>query len=131
MEEGMKNRLFIALAILTLIFFILTVSSCLNGRRQRLGRDKEMALRMDLEEKISKVTGQNARLEEKAKELERLTEEEKKAQEATKKTLSQEQLVNKSMREELEKITKLKETLERDLKEALVNCPKKTSTTAR
>jgi hypothetical protein len=36
-------------------------------------------------------------------------------------------MINESMKKELEKITKLKETLENDLKEALVNVPKKTS----
>ena len=40
--------------------------------------------------------------------------------EATKKSLVQEQLISSSLKTELEKISKLKEALEEDLKEALV-----------
>jgi len=125
MEEVMKNKLILALIILTLIFFISSVSSCFSNRRQKVDRDREVALRMDLEEKLSKSVGEKTKLENRVKELERLMEENNKAHEVTKSALSQEQLINKSLRDELEKITKLKEALEEDLKEALVTSPRK------
>lgn len=121
MEEGLKNRLILALTILTIIFFIFSINSCFDSRRQKVAKDKEMALRMDLEEKLSKFTQEKAKLEDKIKAQEKAIEEEKKAHEETKSALSQEELINKALREELEKITKLKETLEEDLKEALVS----------
>src|SRR3989338_4310667 len=107
MEEAIKNRVILILAILTAIFFIGTVGSCSNVGRLKIYRDKEMAQRLEAEEKL------NAAIQELA--------EEKVAHQASKKALLQEQLVNQSLKEELQKLTKLKEALEEDLKEALVS----------
>ncbi|MDP2831088.1 MAG: hypothetical protein Q8O02_02415, partial [Candidatus Omnitrophota bacterium] len=49
------------------------------------------------------------------------SEELKAALEAIKKALLQDQLVNMSLKEELQKVTKLKEKLEEDLRQALGN----------
>lgn len=119
MEESIKNRIILILAISTTIFFIGTIGSCSNVNRQRAARDKEMAARLDLEEKIGKFMQEKTGAEEKLKNLEQELQTEKVAHEATQKALTQEQLVNQSLKEELDKITKLKETLEEDLKEAL------------
>ncbi len=120
MEEGFKNRIILILAILTVIFFIGTFGSCNSARRNRVARDREMATRLDLEERMSKFTQDRATIEEKLKSLTQELDEEKAAGEATKKALLQEQLVNQSLKEELQKVTKLKEALEEDLKDALV-----------
>lgn len=125
MEGAVKNRVILILAVLTVIFFILSINSCLNSRRQRVAKDKEIGLRMDLEEKINKFAQEKSKSEDKIKTAQQALEEEKQTHETTKKMLSQEQLVNKTLREELERVTKLKETLEEDLKEALVNKPSK------
>ena len=113
-EEVLKNRVILILVILTVIFFIATVGSCSNVHRYRVARDKEMATRLDLEEKMNKF------MQDKVNSLTQGLEEEKAADQATKKALLQEQLVNQSLKEELQKVVKLKETLEEDLKEALV-----------
>ncbi|MFA5145421.1 MAG: hypothetical protein WC723_05405 [Candidatus Omnitrophota bacterium] len=113
MDETIKNRIILILAILTAIFFIATVNSCTNASRQKYARDKEMSTRLDLEEKMGKFTQEKTALE-------AALAEEKAAHQATKKALVQEQLVNQSVKEELHKVTKLKEALEEDLKEALV-----------
>jgi len=126
MEEGIKNRAILILAILTLIFFIGAVGSCSNTGRLRSGRDKEMATRLDLEEKLSKFTQEKAAAEEKLNSLTQELEAEKTAHQTTKKALLQEELVNQSLKEELQKITKLKEALEENLKEALVTDKTKT-----
>lgn len=120
MEEGLKNRVILILSILTLIFFIGTVGSCGNASRLKSSRDKEMATRLDLEEKMSKFAQEKAGIEENLKSANQGLEEEKAAHQATKKALLQEQLVNQSLKEELQKVVKLKEALEEDLKEALV-----------
>jgi hypothetical protein len=119
MEENLKNRIILILAILSTIFFVGNVSSCTNARRQKSARDKEMVARLDLEEKMNKFTQENQDMETKLNNLLRELEEEKAAHQATKKALVQEQLVNQSLKEELGKIVKLKEALEEDLKEAL------------
>jgi len=88
-------------------------------------RDKEMATRLDLEEKMSKYNQDKARVEEKMKSAVSVLEEEKTAHQATKKTLLQEQLVNQSLKEEILKVTKLKEAMEDDLKKCLAGSGKK------
>lgn len=120
MEESFKNRIIIIFAILTVIFFIGAVSSCSDAKRQKLARDREMATRLDLEEKMSKFGQEKAAIEKNVEALsEKLTEEEAE-HEITKKALLDEQLVNESLQKEVLKVTKLKEKLEEDLKEALV-----------
>lgn len=121
MEENIKDKIIVVLAILTAIFFVGTIGSCSNANRQRTAFGKEMSTRLDLEEKISKFAQEKTVLEEKIKEKEKELAEERAVQEATKKALVQEQLVNQGLKEELQKVTKLKEALEEDLKEALVN----------
>lgn len=120
MEESLKNRVILILGVLTVIFFLGTVSSCSTASRQKRARDKEMATRLDLEEKMSKFNQEKQALEAKAASLTKELEEEKASHQATKKSLAQEQMVEQSLKEELQKVTKLKETLEEDLKEALI-----------
>ena len=121
MEEALRNRIVVILAILTGLFFLGTIKSCATSSRLKAARDKEMAQRLDLEEKTSKIFQDKAALEEKIKAQDKELQEEKASHQATTKALVQEQLVNQSLKEELTKVTKLKETLEADLKEALVS----------
>ncbi|MDD2689773.1 MAG: hypothetical protein PHT41_06465 [Candidatus Omnitrophica bacterium] len=120
MEENIKNRVILILGVLTILFFIVTINSCNNAYRQKTARDKEMATRLDLEERMNKFSQEKNSIVEKLKTAESALEEEKAAAEATKKALVQEQLINQSLKEELQKVTKLKDALEEDLKEALV-----------
>ncbi|MDD5254932.1 MAG: hypothetical protein PHR11_02625 [Candidatus Omnitrophica bacterium] len=121
MEENIiKNRIIIALGIVILMLLISNVSSCGSAYRSKAARDKEMATRMDLEEKMSAFTQQKSAADDKAAQLNKTLEDEKAAHQATRNALTQEKLVNQSLKEELEKIIKLKEALEEDLKEALV-----------
>lgn len=121
MNEVLKNRIVIILAILSVVFFFGTLSSCNSAIRQKAARDKEMAARLALEERTSKYAQEKSALEEKAKAKESQVQELKVDLETVKKALVQDQLVNMSLKEELQKITKLKETLEEELKRVLVN----------
>lgn len=113
MEEGLKSRIILILAIFCLILIIGNISSCSEAMRQRAARDKEMFSRLDTEERASKYTNEKAALE-------KQIEEDKAAIEALKKEAAQEQLANQSLKEEIQKVTQLKAALEEDLKEALV-----------
>lgn len=124
MEDSLKDRLIIILAILSAIFFLGTLKSCDSARRERLARDKEMARRMELEEKASGFAQDKTVVDNELKNVTSALEEEKAAHQATKKALLQEQLVNQSLKEELQKLIKLKEALEEDLKDALVESRK-------
>jgi len=110
MDEALKNRILIILAVLSCIFFFGTLSSCNSAMRQKASRDKEMAARLALEEKMSKFSQEKSVLEEKVKAKEKEAQDLTETLEATKKALVQDQLVNASLKEELQKETKLKET---------------------
>ncbi|MDD4953581.1 MAG: hypothetical protein PHG40_01595 [Candidatus Omnitrophica bacterium] len=118
MGDKIKNQLILLLAALTLVFLIMAVGSCNNLGRLKGDRDKEMASRIDLEEKINKFSQDKARQEEELKKTKEGLEAELAGHQATKKALAQEQLVNQSLKEELAKAIKLKETLEGELKAA-------------
>lgn len=116
MEEAIKNRVILILAVLTAIFFAGTVRSCTAERKLKsvsLELDKEKAAGWDVEQKMNEFKKEKSMLE---KEL----EEAKEAYESNKKALFQEQLINESLKEELQKATKLKDALEESLKEALI-----------
>jgi len=113
MEEAIRNRIILILSLLTAILFVATIGSCGTARRQRLARDKEMAIRLDFEEKVGALEKQVASLNQ---ELQLV----KTAADTSGKSLAQEQLASQALKEELQKVTKLKETLEDDLKDALV-----------
>ncbi len=115
----MKNRIILILAILNVIFFVSTLKSCSNTFLQKASRDREMGLRLDLEEKVNKISQEKTILQESLRTRESELEEEKIGGQAIKKALVQEQLVNQSLKDEIQKISKLRETLEEDLKEAL------------
>lgn len=121
MDEALKNRILIILAILTIVFFFGTLSSCNNAIRQKVARDKEMVARLALEEKTSKYVQEKSVLEEKAKAKENQVQELEVSLDTAKKALVQDQLVSQSLKEELQKVTKLKEALEEELRQALVN----------
>lgn len=121
MEESLKNRFILILAILVIIFFVGTIRSCDTEKRLKtalIELDKEKAISWDTEQKINGLKEEKAALENK---LEEVTA----AQEVAKKALLQEQLVNQSLKEELDKVGKLKDKLEEDLKEALVKAGSK------
>lgn len=117
MEENIKDRLIIILAILAVIFFVGSLRSCGTAKKLKttlIELNKEKSMSWDAQQQINELKKGSASIQ---KEL----EDTKAEIETTKKVLLQEQLVSQSLKEELEKVTKLKETLEDDLKEALVN----------
>lgn len=114
----MKNRIVIILAIISAIFFFSTLKSCTSALNQKSARDKEMAARLALEEKINNFSQERLTVEEKVKAKEKEVQDIKAALESTKAALVQSQLINQSLKEELQKVTKLKEILENSLREA-------------
>jgi septal ring factor EnvC (AmiA/AmiB activator) len=119
-EENLKGRLILILGISNAIFILLFFGSCNNGNKFKTARDKEMNIRLEAEQKLDEFTKQKTVLEEKISKVQQDLEQERAEMQSTKKTLAQEQMVSNSLKAELEKINRLKETLEEDLKEALV-----------
>ncbi len=121
MEKNMLSKVIVPLAVVALVCFVVSVSSCNNARVQKNARDKEMATRMEVEEKLNKYLQEGTDLSEKLKKTQQALDEEKAAHQSTQQALEQEQLVNQSLKEELKKVTKLNEALEQDLKGALTS----------
>ncbi len=124
MEGFLKNRPILLLSVVSLFLLIFNIGSCLSSCSQSSSRQKEMAQRLEAEEKVVKLSSEKAALAEKLKEKERELEQERASLETVKKDLLQEQLVCQSLKEDLQKVTKLKEDLEEDLKKALKNSKK-------
>jgi hypothetical protein len=120
MEETFKTRVISILGILTVIMCIGWVGSCLDARQYKSSRLEEMHKRLDAEEKMSKFSLEKPALEEKLRSTEKELQDEKAGHQATKTALSQEQLVNQSLKEEILKVIKLKDALEENLKDSLV-----------
>lgn len=124
MEETLKNRVILILAILTIIFLTGTIRSCATTKKLKstlLELNSEKAIRWDSEQKMNEIKQEKGALE-------KTLEEVKAENEVTKNALLQEQLISQSLKGELQKVTKLKEALEEDLKEALIKAKSGKST---
>lgn len=123
----MNIRLVIVLVITGLLLLAGIASSCVNMGRLKSAHDREMATRLDLEEKMSKFVQERARDEKKISSLNKALEGEKTAHQLTKKALAQEQTAGQSLKEELGKMAEAKGALEKslqDLEEAGKNTAK-------
>ncbi len=119
MEESVKNRIIVIIIILNIIFLLLWVEAGMSLGRYKKAVNTKAALTMELEEKNAKLEKEKSEL---SRELEKAVirlSDEKSSLEDTRKELSQEQLAEQALKVELEKVARLKETLEKDLKEAL------------
>lgn len=111
-EEQVQNKVLLAAVILAVVCLILAITSGITASKNKLGLQKEMALRMEVEEKLTSTSSKSTSLEGELKNTQdQLTQ--------TKTALDQEKLSNEALKTELEKLTRLKEQLEKDLKEAL------------
>lgn len=119
MEDIVKNRVIAILGILAVIFLLLFLGARSDLSRQKNFADERAARVMDLEDKIVKLEKEKSALTEDLKNTQAQLTAEKDAHEVDKKTLSQEQVAEQALKVELERITRLKETLEKDLKDAL------------
>ena len=113
MDEQLKDRVLIAMAIITVICLIVAISSSIAVQKNKRSLHREMVLRMDIEEKLINVTP-------KVDVLENELRNTKANLEGATKTIKDLKTINAELRNELEKVNKLKETLEENLKDALV-----------
>ena len=119
MKEVFKEKPVVILAVLSLVLFVFNIGSCASSYSQNAARRKEMAQRLDSEEKMVKANQEKAAILEKLKAKDKESEEERATCQAARKALAQEQLICQNLKDELQKVTKLKEALEDDLRAAL------------
>jgi cell division protein FtsL len=113
------SKVVIVLSTVAVVFAVGTISSCVQVRQLKNSRDKEILTRMEIEERLSKLMQGKSTADDQLRSLKEELAKERSTRQATEKALLQEQLVNESLKEELSKVTRLKETLEADLKAAL------------
>jgi septal ring factor EnvC (AmiA/AmiB activator) len=119
MSELLKNKAVLIAGICAALFFALSIKSCADSYRLKNSRDKEMALRLDLEEKLHKSSQAKTSVDEQVKKMAQEFTAAQAALQEARTALAQEQQINQSLKNELEKLTKLKDALENNLKEAL------------
>ena len=116
MEEGMKNKIVLALGLLTIILFISSIRSCQNMTREKELVNQEMRTRMELEEQVLYLSKRNTDLEQQINQLQEAVNQQETNYQSDQQALNQEVA---ELREEIERITKLKDSLEKNLKKAL------------
>jgi len=116
MEEQAQNKVLLAAIILAVICLVLAISSGIAASKNKVALQREMALRMETEEKLASINTKSNTMESELK-----TTRDQLAQ--TKTTLDQEKLSSEALKTELDKLARLKEQLEKDLKEALFSKP--------
>lgn len=114
-DEQLKDRIMIALAILTAMCLVLAIGSSISAQKNKRNFQKEMVLLMDAEEKLAGLAPQAESLEIQLKNTQANLE-------GAMKELEDAKIINQELRLELEKTTKLKQVIEKDLKEALIRC---------
>lgn len=119
-EDAVKNRIILIIGTLCLIFFFWAIGAHSEIGKYKSNLQEELRKRIEIEEQNAGFAKEKSTLEGNIKQLSSQVEEEKAAHQATKKALVEEQSSNAGLKEEIEKITRLKEALEDDLKEALM-----------
>lgn len=118
-ESGRKNIVVIVLSAVALIFFLLWLKTISEVSKQKDIVTRKSAAFMDLEEKNAKLEKERFSLSEELKAAHAQLAQEKAEHSQTEKTLSQEQVAGQVLKVELERVTRLKESLEKDIKEVL------------
>ena len=111
MDEQLKDRILIAMTILTVICLILAISSSVTVQNYKKNLQKEMVLRLDAEEELAILSPKISELDSVKTNLAGTTE-----------ALEEQKVINQELMIDFEKMEKLKEALEEDLKEALFRC---------
>ncbi|MFC1646175.1 hypothetical protein ACFL2Y_03250 [Candidatus Omnitrophota bacterium] len=119
MASRTKEPVLLVLVILTIIGFIFAFNSNTKADKNRKLFEKEMAFRLDMEEKVSKLRNENMDLATALKNKDLDIRQKVELIGDLNQTVSDQNTEIESLKSELRKVTLLKEQLESDLKEAL------------
>jgi septal ring factor EnvC (AmiA/AmiB activator) len=111
-EEQVQSKVLLAAIILAVVCLVLAISSGIAASKNKVELQREMALRMETEERLAGTSSKSSSLETELKSEQQQLAEARAA-------LEQEKLTTDALKTELDKLTKLKEQLEKDLKDAL------------
>ncbi|MDD5565330.1 MAG: hypothetical protein PHG31_00330 [Candidatus Omnitrophica bacterium] len=110
MNEQLRQKLLVTLAISNVVLLIAAAGSCSGSHRQKLAKDKELYTRIEIEEKLNKMMQEIKALEAKIQEKDKTLEEEHKARTEISKLLNQERLLTQGLKEELSKLANVTAT---------------------
>lgn len=117
-ESAMKNRVILILVIVAFVSLLLWINSISSISRQKTLATSKAALVYELEEKNVKLEKEKSALSEELRNSRVKLAEEIANHEVTKTILSQEQVAEQALKVELERVTRLKEDMDKDLKDA-------------
>lgn len=106
--EFTKNKIILILVSAIVLFVIVNINSCNSLKVKAMSLDREVSLRMGLEEKILNLQKEITSLKE-------VLDKTNRNFEGTKKLLADQQLLNDSLKEQLQKARDAKEALENNL----------------
>lgn len=110
MRKNSKDKITILVCVISVVLIAFLMDSYKRNSKQQRLLDGEMLRRMECEERALRLSARSAGLNQQIKQLNvKLLEQEALKQEI------------KDLKDDLEKLTKLKEKLEENLKEALVS----------
>ncbi len=118
MKKNPKYKQVLLVVLLSLVVFLLLISSYQNVARQKELLNQERLARMELEERVLSISGRNSVLTSTVEQLQARFQETEIRHQAAMETSHKK---TEDVELELNKVTKLKEKLEENLKEALVS----------
>ncbi len=111
MDDPNKNKVILVLVIGMIVFAVGALASCSIAHRQKIARDQEMLSRLEIEEKMNKLSQEDQMRLEALRKLKDEVEAEKIQHQKTKESLVHEQLESQGLREELQQGQGTKEGL--------------------
>jgi len=114
--QGLAQKKIVSTATVLLIFLVTVFFSLGKINKWKAAYNREMAKRLDAEEKLYLSSNQKTAQEEKLKQALDELKAERLAHEATRNALAQQEAINQSLKAELEKMIKLKEKLEETIR---------------
>ncbi|MFC1804949.1 hypothetical protein ACFLZ3_03895 [Candidatus Omnitrophota bacterium] len=112
MQKNIDKRIIYILGALCFIFFIGWIGSCSNAHRHKVSRDRELELRLELEERISKSAQLNLERDNQLTEAIKQLEELQTVHTEIEKALNRESDVSlEDLKEDIEKIKDSEDTM--------------------
>ena len=119
MDKGAKDLIILFIVIIAILAIVLAVNSNLKSDKNRRAFEKEMALRLDVEERVSKLRQENLGLAAELKDKDLKIKKDEIRIELLEKDIADKEGRLAKIKKELDTMTLLKEKLEDNLKEEL------------
>lgn len=118
MDENVKDKVILALAVACALLFFGMISSCSKSRQTMIAREKEMSIRFDAQAEVYNMQKEKTALENKLQKAQDAVKSAKSVSDSVQKSLDQEKAINQELRAEIDRLAGLNASLEEQLKNA-------------